>query len=432
MTAQMKTKPFWYAALWAAFLLAGPATAEVYRAEGMASLESGLVAARQQAIEDAVRQMAMTHAGTLQATSRLDNGELSESSMTGPLTLPGTPRVLQESQRDGLLFVTVEVDTAEPVSAAEAAGASASQACARPATPAGRFLTRRLVSTYFEVSQPQDAGDLGNLATWLPSELSRRLNALRDVRALDAGNVSLFPGGKVQEPWQASDAVRDIGRREEVQFVLAGRVLDTGVTRKEPRLGAFGGASGSEAGLYYTGPLAGLFGASARVVPVERRFAVEYWLYDALTGGVLATATVATTARGAVHDSSLRVFDLSRFQQNDYGRSVATLLDGVAGKLANTMHCLPFAARVVRVDGDRVYLGAGTLDGLASADRLIVYKQQPQTEIRRGDGVVLGLPERVIGDVELLQVQPRLAVAMLRNARGKVDVGDWVRFPVRR
>ncbi len=432
MTAQMKTKPFWYAALWAAFLLAGPATAEVYRAEGMASLESGLVAARQQAIEDAVRQMAMTHAGTLQATSRLDNGELTESSMTGPLTLPGTPRVLQESQRDGLLFVTVEVDTAEPVSAAEAPNASANQACARPATPAGRFLTRRLVSTYFEVAQPQDAGDLGNLATWLPSELSRRLNALRDVRALDAGNVSLFPGGKVQEPWQASDAVRDIGRREEVQFVLAGRVLDTGVTRKEPRLGAFGGASGSEAGLYYTGPLAGLFGASARVVPVERRFAVEYWLYDALTGGVLATATVATTARGAVHDSSLRVFDLSRFQQNDYGRSVATLLDGVAGKLANTMHCLPFAARVVRVDGDRVYLGAGTLDGLASADRLIVYKQQPQTEIRRGDGVVLGLPERVIGDVELLQVQPRLAVAMLRNARGKVDVGDWVRFPVRR
>lgn len=428
----MKTKPFCYAALWAAFLLAGPATAEVYRAEGMASLESGLVAARQQAIEDAVRQMAMTHAGTLQATSRLDNGELTESSMTGPLTLPGTPRVLQESQRDGLLFVTVEVDTAEPVSAAEAAGASASQACARPATPAGRFLTRRLVSTYFEVAQPQDAGDLGNLTTWLPSELSRRLNALRDVRALDAGNVSLFPGGKVQEPWQVSDAVRDIGRREEVQFVLAGRVLDTGVTRKEPRLGAFGGASGSEAGLYYTGPLAGLFGASARVVPVERRFAVEYWLYDALTGGVLATATVATTARGAVHDSSLRIFDLSRFQQNDYGRSVATLLDGVAGKLANTMHCLPFAARVVRVDGDRVYLGAGTLDGLASADRLIVYKQQPQTEIRRGDGVVLGLPERVIGDVELLQVQPRLAVAMLRNARGKVDVGDWVRFPVRR
>lgn len=427
----MKTKPFWYAALWAAFLLAGPATAEVYRAEGVASLESGRVAARQQAIEDAVRQMAMTHAGTLQASSRLDNGELAESGMTGPLTLPGTPRVLRENQRDGLLFVTVEVDTDEPV-AAPGSMTPGGQVCARPATPAGRFLTRRLVSTYFEVSQPQDAGDLGNLATWLPSELSRRLNALRDVRALDAGNVSLFPGGKVQEPWQASDAVRDIGRREEVQFVLAGRVLDTGVTRKEPRLGVFGGASGSEAGLYYTGPLAGLFGASTRVVPVERRFAVEYWLYDALTGGVLATATAATTARGAVHDSSPRVFELSRFQQNDYGRSVATLLDGVAGKLASTMHCLPFAARVVRVDGDRVYLGAGTLDGLASADRLIVYKQQPRTEIRRGDGVVLGLPERVIGDVELLQVQPRLAVAMLRNARGKVETGDWVRFPVRR
>lgn len=46
--------------------------------------------------------------------------------------------------------------------------------------------------------------------------------------------------------------------------------------------------------------------------------------------------------------------------------------------------------------------------------------------------MVLGLPERMIGDVELLQVQPRLAVALLRNARGTVETGDWVRFPVRR
>ena len=429
----MSIRHLLFAALWAAFFLPLMARAEVYRAEGVASLELGPVAARQQAIEDAVRQMAMTHAGTVQAWSGVESGVLSEAMITGPRTLPGVPKVVSESRRDGLLFLMVELDTAAPSAGAgpvaTAGNVVSAQACARPFAPPGRLLGRRMVATYFEVGKPQDASDLGNLATWLPSALVQRLNRQRDVRALDAGAVSLFPGGRVQEPWQAGDAVRDIGRREDVQFVLAGRVVDTSVTRKEPRASAFGVGTPGAQGLYYTGPFAGFLGGAVRVVPVARQFEMEYWLYDALSGSVLLNDRVKREARGDVHAESLRTFEAEVFERTDYGREVMGALDGVTVKLAATMHCLPFVARVVRVDGQRIYLSAGVQDGLASDDRLLLYKQQPKTEIRRPDGTVLGMPEQMIGDVTLVQVQPRFSIAEVRNARGKVDVGDWVRFP---
>ncbi|WP_174875786.1 flagellar assembly protein T N-terminal domain-containing protein [Vogesella oryzae] len=432
----MQTSSLLRAAFGAAFvLLAAPAVmAEVYQAEGMASLEAGPLAARQAAIEDALRQIAMTRQGGVQGSSEVNNGTVTaESLMLGPVSLPGKTQVISESRRDGLLFVTVQLDTDPPATPAEAASSTdkASAACQRSTLPPGRFLARRLVTTYFSVEQPQQASDLGNISTWFPSELVRRLNRQRDVQALDAGNVTLFPDGKVQDPWQATDAVRDVGRREGVQFVLAGRIIDNAITRNEPRATMFGNVNDMQQGVYYTGPFAGLLGLSVRQVPVERRLGVEYWLYDAISGGVLLRDVVNREARGDVHVDSARLFDTAVLAQTDYGRLIDQTLGGIADKVRDTMQCLPFTTRVARVEGDRVFLAAGALDGLAVRDRLLLYKPRPATEVRRLDGQVLGVPEQVIGDLEIEQVQPRFAVARLRNNRQQATAGDWVRFPVR-
>lgn len=432
----MQTSSLLRAAFGAAFvLLAAPAAiAEIYQAEGMASLEPGRVAARQAAIEDALRQIAITHQGGLQGSSEMNNGAVAaESLMLGPVSLPGKTRVISETQRDGLLFVTVQHDTDPPATPAEATANNdkATAACQRSTLPPGRFLARRLVATYFNVEQPQQAADLGAISTWFPAELVRRLNRQRDVQALDAGNVTLFPDGKVQDPWQASDAVRDVGRREGVQFVLAGRIVDNAVTRMEPRPTVFGTGNDMQQGVYYTGPLGGLLGFSVRQVPVERRLVVEYWLYDAISGGVLLRDVLTREARGNVHVDSARLFDTAVLAQSDYGRLIEQTLGGIADKLRDTMQCLPFTTRVARVEGDRVYLAAGALDGLAVRDRLLLYKPRPATEVRRLDGQVLGVPEQLIGDLEIEQVQPRFAVARLRNNSQQAAAGDWVRFPVR-
>lgn len=431
----MLTSTLLRAAFGAAFVFLAPlpALAEIYRAEGMASLEVGRVAARQAAIEDALRQIAITHQGGLQGSSQAADGAVvAESLMLGPVSLPGKTRVLSETQRAGMLIVSVEHDTDPPLPAAQQAGATGGGAsCQRSALPPGRFLARRIVSTYFSVQQPAQASDLGGIASWFPSQLASKLNQQRDVQALDASQMSLFPQGQVQEPWQAVETVRDIGRRESVQFVLAGRIVDTAVTRKEPRPIAFDQRNDTDQGVYYTGPLSGLLGLSIQPVPVQRRLIVEYWLYDALSGGVLLREQLTREARGNVSVASMHLFDTGTLAGSDYGRLIEQTMGEIAAKVRDTMQCLPFSSRVARVEGDKVYLEAGALDGLALRDRLLLYKPRPASEVRRMDGQVLGVPEQVIGDLEIVQVQPRLAVGRMRNSSLKVEAGDWVRFPVR-
>jgi hypothetical protein len=296
--------------------------------------------------------------------------------------------------------------------------------------PPGRFLARRIVATYFQLERPQDASDLGSIANWFPGELVRLFNLRRETQALYAGGLSIFPGGRMQEASAAAETVRELGRREGAQFVLAGRIVDTAVTRSEPRVGLFESGTPNGQGSYYTGPLAGVLGLSLRQVPVERRFELEYWLYDTLSGGILLRDNLRGMAYGDVHPQSARVFNRDAMVQSEYGQAIGRILEEVAAKVSSTVQCLPFATRVARVDGERVYLSAGALDGLAVRDRLVIYKPRPATEIRRLDGEVLGVPEQQLGDVEIEQVQPRFAVARLRNGKLKVDVGDWVRFPV--
>lgn len=413
------------AACWAAFVLClSAARAEVYQAEGMASLEAGAVAAREAAIQDALRQIAITHQGGLVASSNVVAGlQTQESLMLGPLSLPGKTRVLSESRREGLLFVKVEHDTD---------GGTEKQVdpCQRAAMPPGRFLARRIVTTYFQLAQPAAGSDLGSIATWFPADLVRIFNQRRDTQALYAGAVSLFPGGLVQEASAVADTVRELGRREAAQFVLAGRIIDTSVLRQAPRIGAFGAANDGRQGSYYTGPFAGLLGLSVKQVPVERRFQLEYWLYDTLSGGILLRDSLQRQAQGDVGPLSQRIFGAGDLGQSDYGRLINQTLNEVVDKVSSAVLCLPFATRVSRVEGDRVYLSAGALDGLAVRDRLVVYKPRPATEIRRLDGEVLGVPELQSGDIEIEQVQPRFAVARLRNGKLKIDAGDWVRFPV--
>lgn len=413
------------AACWAAFVLwLPPAAAEVYQAEGIASLEAGVVAAREAAVQDALRQIAITHQGGLVASSNTVAGlQTQESLMLGPLTLAGKTKVLGESRREGLLFVRVEHDT-------DGGEETQVDPCQRAAMPPGRFLARRIVTTYFQLERPTVASDLGSIATWYPGDLVRLFNQRRETQALYAGGVSIFPGGVMREASAAADTVRDIGKREAAQFVLAGRIIDTSVTRQEPRVGAFGGAYDGRQGTYYNGPFAGLLGLSVKQVPVERRFELEYWLYDTLSGGILLRDNVLFQARGDVSPLSQRIFGVGDLASGDYGQVVVQSLNLIVDKVSSAVQCLPFATRVSRVDGDRIYLSAGALDGLAVRDRLVVYKPRPATEIRRIDGEILGVPEQQLGDIEIEQVQPRFAVARLRGGKLKVDAGDWVRFPV--
>lgn len=408
------------AALVAAFVLPlTPAGAAKLLGTGMATLDNGVPAARELAIQDAVRQAALTQGASVQSTEYADNGQLGDSTRLTAAPLSGKVTVLREYQRDDLYYVEVEVDTD--------AMRAAPQRCA---PSGGRELKRRVVATYFNVEHPADASDMPELATQLPVELARRLPVGGPFLASAAGQVSVLADPRLAEPQAGADTVREIGRREGAQFVIAGRVLDTAVAAKGLRASLFDGDHGGEQGVFYNGPLSGLLGGAVRYRPTVRQFDVEVWVYDALTGGLLANHHLSTSGTGQVAPPAPRPFGSTAFWRSDYGHAVDKLLERAVQQTADTVACIPFTARVARVDaGKRVYLNAGGLAGLAVGDRLLLYKPQPASPLRSaGSTGELGIAEALSGTVVLTQVQPGLSIGVVQNARLAVEEGDYLRF----
>lgn len=409
-----------FAALVAAFVLPLPsAWAAKLLGTGVATLDNGVPAAREMAIQDAVRQAALAQGASLQSTEYAQAGQVSDTTRLSAAPLSGKVTVLREYQRDGLYYVEVEVDT-EGVLAGSL----------RCAPPGGKALRRRVVATYFDVERVADASDMPELAMQLPAELARRLSVGGPFMASAAGRLSVLTDPRLTEPQAGVETVREIGRREGAQFVLAGRVLDTAVSGSGVRVSLFDGDRGGEQAVFYNGPFSGLLGGAVRYRPTARQFDIEIWVYDALTGALLANHRLSGTGTGQVAPPAPRPFGSAAFWRSDYGRAVDKLLDQATGKVADTLACIPFAARVARVDaGKRVYLNAGGLSGLAVGDRLLVYKPQPASPLR-GAGTVgeLGIAEALSGTVVLTQVQPGLSIGVMQNARLAVEEGDYLRF----
>ena len=101
--------------------------------------------------------------------------------------------MVSEYQQGKLYHVKVEVDTSKAPRTARGTEA----ACAMPA---GRSLRRKIVTTYFQVDRPAEASDMPELATGLPTELSRRLGANRMYSLLDANTVSVLADSRIAEP----------------------------------------------------------------------------------------------------------------------------------------------------------------------------------------------------------------------------------------
>jgi hypothetical protein len=415
------------AALWAAFILTAPfARAERIEAEGIASLDAGKVAARKIALEDAVHQAALTQGARIASNEQLGNGGYAQSGRVEAEPLRGQVQVIGEYARDGLYHVHIAVDDKPK----ETTRVAESSSCA---SAAGRPVKRRLITTYFMVENPSAASDMPALATFLPSEFARRLARIPRFAAFDTGNVSVLPERAAPEPAAGAEVVREIGRRENAQFVISGRVLDTSVTRTGIGYSVLNRDPNSHGTLNYNGPLAGFLGGSVKVEPKERQFDFEVWVYDAFTGVLLARERFSDTGKissNRIGPGITQALGSKAFWRTDYGNTISQLINQATGYIDQQLACIPFMARVARVEGTRrLFFNGGGLDGLQIGDNLLIYTQRPLSTIRSaGNGRELGVPELLSGDATIVQLQPDLAIAEVRSSRFPVQAGDLLRF----
>jgi hypothetical protein len=421
----MYTKRF-AAALGAAFFCTQVWAAPLI-AQGSASLDAGVTAAREMAIQDAMHQAALSQGAQIESAQYMNSGMVSESSSLTAAPLAGKVKVLDEGTQDGLYQVRIQVDASAP-SASRSRRASQASSCA---SPNGRTLRRRVITAYFTVDRPAEANDLDALGIKLAHELAQRLTRRGDsIQARDAANLTVMPSGYLTDPNLGAPGVRQLAQSSDSQFVVTGRVLSTAVTDRSVRLSLFESNKTSQQGAYYTGPFSALTGGALRYRAVERQFDMELWIYDGLTGTLLTNQRLSTLAHGDVQPGDALPFASIEFWKSDYGSPIDGLLDQAVNQVLTTLSCIPFSARVLRVDqGRQVYLDAGGMDGLQVGDKLLIYRPRVADSLQVPvSGRLLGVPETLLGDVSVIQVQPNLSIAVVQSVRGKVQEGDVLRF----
>lgn len=148
----------------------------------------------------------------------------------------------------------------------------------------------------------------------------------------------------------------------------------------------------------------------------KREIDLEALIFDASTGSCVARRRFHRTAAGRIRIPRSIVFGSAAHYATDFGRAYADLLDEVARWADATTSCLPFSARVLKVDGNSIYIDAGAESGIAVGDTFSVFRPAKQP-IVTPSGEVLGVEKRPLGEMSVTTVYPRFAIGELK-ARG--------------
>ena len=92
------------------------------------------------------------------------------------------------------------------------------------------------------------------------------------------------------------------------------------------------------------------------------------------------------------------------------------------------MTCLPFMARVIKTEGDLVYIDAGAESGLTAGDTLNLHAWR-KSDVRNIENTHLGVEKDFRTSASLKSIYPQFSVLQIvqkLNPPNSVSVGDLV------
>lgn len=378
----------------------------------------GMEKARQLAIQNAVSQAEISYAASVEGASATGfNGASRESLRVSPAARATNYTVLREWVDDSLLHVLIRAQIGQPETACGNKQGS------------GRY-KKKIAATRFNTVNSLQVEDIADIWNGYPLEILRRLDA--DLVALP---VNLSPSllTSLREPNPDAPAnlevIRHIAAQTGSQFVISGVILDAGTGKESirPYWGWQGGETGRrlEIGLPWTSVAAGIKPSAS-----ERRFEVEIFLHDGLTGAAIARHRNGAVSSGRVTVGRDKLFASTAFFATDFGQAVNHVLDTEVAAIRHDLGCLPFMATIVRLEGRKAYMDAGRTSRLLPGDKLMVYHRNPDFPVSAlGTEMPLGIPESPATTVTIMQVQPLFSIGELAVDPAKVNVrvGDLVR-----
>ncbi|MDB5791569.1 MAG: hypothetical protein JWQ80_1593 [Massilia sp.] len=371
--------------------LAKPVHAAPIKAEGVAAIADGGVArARQLAIKDALEQLGLRTGARVDVAAGAGAGLRGayESSRVQPTAEFDRYSVVREWQSGPMLHVRIAVQEEE----------------ARPSGSVNLGYKKKIVVTPFHVRRSPQLDDIDDIATRLPQELLRRMTGTGKFLGKSSPYV-ISPGSS--GPSADTAAVRRLASMHESQFVISGEIVDASKFGKPA-----------------------LYGLIARDA---RRIEIEFFVHDGLTGVLLARRRASVEQVGSQRVGRDKPFGSASFAQTPFGGAILRALDeGIAGIMLD-LAPLPFMARVVQVQGERIFIDAGSISSVTPGDQLVIYRVDPRQQVYGADPLApLGTVETPVGTLGIVQVQPGFAIGTVTppSAARQVSAGDMVRFDV--
>ena len=368
------------------------AQAKLVEAEGNALItEAGIGTARQLAVKDAIRQ-ATIQAGAQVTTS----SEMSESVIVSDsvkIRATGVVKdmvILDEWKNDdeGIYYVLIRAYVEE-----------------RKTGDAQDVIDdryrRKVAVTQFTVSDRSQITDMPGIESALPQELMRRLTLDQQMIGID-GSRYLLPlsadsnNGLGQTPRQL---IVQFAERLGTQFIVTGTIRDMGVTKH---------------------PL------WVRLRHVE----LETQLWDGISGTLLSQERVnASVQQDLPFDfpTTSPVLD-DKFFASPIGKQINILLNELVTRVANTVHQLPFMARVIKAEGNTVYFDAGAISQIKVGDIFMAYKLADEPVLDTNKQLFFGYQETPASSIVIKKVQPRFAIGQLEGGNTRLFSGDVIRF----
>jgi hypothetical protein len=267
----------------------------------------------------------------------------------------------------------------------------------------------RLIVAGFSVEHPEQI--LPVEKSWLtnltPVEIARWIDKRRQV--LVVHDATVFPHLTPDRAPKPFLIVADretpfsvLARHQRGQYVLAGVYRNIGFVDQD----------------WFDNGIVnrGLFGKT-------RLIEIDAFIHDGVNGAVLDRKTFSAVANGQVLMTPRPAVGTAEFYASDLGRVWGRLVSDIADWATDKISCMPFVARVLKIEGQKIYLDAGADSGLSVGDTLVLHTwRRPPAPVRGEDQLVLGEEKSSRTAVSIKYRYPEFSVAEILEAGHKIDI----------
>lgn len=273
-----------------------------------------------------------------------------------------------------------------------------------PSAGAEYGLLKRVVVVGFGLSDPAQANDLNEIEQRYPSQLTKLLDDEGRFVLTERGHTILVPAaldlmGNYSRT--AAEQARQVAEEQGAQFVISGRFLDLSST-------------------YYDNLI-----DTARKWPV-RQLVVEIEVFDGYSGSLITRHLYRDRVKGRIDMKQITPFD-GRFNESEYGQAVAHMLKLQVRDIVNDLACMPMQARILKLDGNTVYIDAGANVLLRPNDELKIFRKRIAAHDLHDKMVAEEIP---YGTLTIKRLFPNSSIGTLKLKRGRAEdlrPGDIVR-----